>query len=383
MIEYALLFALGFLAATLAGLLIAPAIQNRVVKFTEKRMLTTMPLSPQEVRAQKDMARAAYAVENARVSQDLIREREKSTTFQVRTETLLQQSGKLSAENADLQAQIAEMNVEAADMRSKLRREEHKVEQMKAALEASDREVQHRDREIATINTRIHRLLGDIDNLKIDLATRDTEVENLKSRIASLRDEREKLRDDLKHQADEAKEVQLKLSREEGRVRQLETKLSREIAGSADKDNVIERRIAEINRLRDKLKTPAGRRASRNAPVTGLARIMESDQREATEAAAAEQAVAVPALDISAMDEDVRNRSAALTERLASSRNDAHDGAMRDEIADVAARMVTLAAAREGADSPIHALLDKPERPRKGKGRRSLADRVREISTGK
>ena len=55
MIEYALLFALGFLAATLAGLLIAPAVQKRVVKFTEKRMLATMPLSPQEVRAQKDM----------------------------------------------------------------------------------------------------------------------------------------------------------------------------------------------------------------------------------------------------------------------------------------------------------------------------------------
>ena len=47
MIEYALLFALGFLAATLTGLLVAPAIQKRIVKFTEARMRATMPLSPQ------------------------------------------------------------------------------------------------------------------------------------------------------------------------------------------------------------------------------------------------------------------------------------------------------------------------------------------------
>lgn len=373
MIEYALLFALGFLAATLTGLLIAPAVQKRVVRFTEKRMLATMPLSPQEVRAQKDMARAAYAVENARVSQDLVREREQGTALKVRTENLIRETGKLAAENADLQAQIADMNVDAADLRSKLRREEHKLAQMKAALDAADRDVQNRDREIGTLNMHIHRLLGDIDNLRIDLATRDTEVENLKSRITSLRDEREKLREDLRHQAGEAKEVQLKLSREEGRVRQLETKLSREIAGSADKDNVIERRIAEINRLRDRLKTPSSRRTGGSTPVTGLARKMENDRQE--------QDAAMPAvIDIAAMDEHVRNQGAALAERLASVRGDANDAALREEIADVAARMIALTGTREGAASPVHGLLAGPAPRRKGKRRRSLAERARELT---
>ena len=43
MIEYALLFGLGFLTAILAGLLLAPAIHRRIVKFTEDRILATMP----------------------------------------------------------------------------------------------------------------------------------------------------------------------------------------------------------------------------------------------------------------------------------------------------------------------------------------------------
>ena len=67
-IEYALLFGLGFLSAILAGLLLAPAIHRRIVKFTEDRILATMPVSPQELRAQKDMVRAEMAVQVARAN---------------------------------------------------------------------------------------------------------------------------------------------------------------------------------------------------------------------------------------------------------------------------------------------------------------------------
>ena len=75
-IEYALLFGLGFLAAAMIVMLIAPAIHRRVVLYTENRLKATMPLSPQEIRAQKDMVRALYAAENAKTTQELLRERE-------------------------------------------------------------------------------------------------------------------------------------------------------------------------------------------------------------------------------------------------------------------------------------------------------------------
>ena len=61
MIEYALLFGLGFLTAAFLVFLVSPAVHRRIVWYTENRLKATMPLSPQEVRAQKDMARALYA----------------------------------------------------------------------------------------------------------------------------------------------------------------------------------------------------------------------------------------------------------------------------------------------------------------------------------
>jgi len=82
-IEFALLFALGFLTAVILGLLVAPAVHKRIVRFAEDRLKATMPLSPQEVRAQKDAARAGYAAENARTSQTLKRERDKNVNLLV------------------------------------------------------------------------------------------------------------------------------------------------------------------------------------------------------------------------------------------------------------------------------------------------------------
>ncbi|WP_313531532.1 hypothetical protein [Shinella sp.] len=374
MIEYALLFALGFLAATLTGLLIAPAIQKRIVKFTEARMKATMPLSPQEVRAQKDMARAAFAAENARLSQSVRREREKHTLEMVRNEKLLAQATAIGTENAELHAQIADMNIEAGDMRSAFRREEMKGEQLKAALAGADREVRSRLTEIDKLNTTITHLQSDIDAMKIDIATQETTMENLKSRIGNLKDERDKAREDLKTASEKAKSLELRLGREEGRVRQLETRLTRELAGAADKDNAIERRIAEITRLRDKVKTltAENKEVAKAARTAGITRALTPGR-----IAPRRTEKAVPPIDIVALEEDVRSQGTALSERLLAAKVGDNDTALREEMADLASKMIVLTAAREGASSPVHDLIAALDPSLDGDDR-SLAQRVRE-----
>lgn len=374
MIEYALLFALGFLAATLTGLLVAPAIQKRVVKFTEARMKATMPLSPQEVRAQKDMARAAFATENARLSQNVRREREKHTLERVKNEKLVAQAAAIGTENAELHAQLADMNIEAGDMRSALRREELKSEQLKVALTAADREVRGRSAEVEKLNASIDHLRADIDDMKIDLATRDTAMENLKSRIGNLKDERDKLREDLKSTSQNAKALEVRLAREEARVRQMEARLAREVAGSADKDNAIERRIAEVNRLRDKVKTLTveNKEAAKSARSNGIARATVASRLSQRRS----DKVTPPPIDIVALEEHVRDQGTALSERLMAAKTGENDAALREEMADLASKMIVLTAAREGAGSPVHDLIASID-PALDGDEQSLAQRVR------
>lgn len=61
-IQSAMLVALGFLAASLAALLIAPAFWSRAVRLTTSRIKDSLPLTDIEIRADKDRIRAEYAI---------------------------------------------------------------------------------------------------------------------------------------------------------------------------------------------------------------------------------------------------------------------------------------------------------------------------------
>ena len=61
-IQSAMLVALGFLAASLLALFVAPAFWSRAVRLTTLRIKNTMPLSEIEIRADKDRVRAEFAV---------------------------------------------------------------------------------------------------------------------------------------------------------------------------------------------------------------------------------------------------------------------------------------------------------------------------------
>lgn len=393
MIEFALLFALGFLTAALLGLLAAPVVHRRIVRFAEDRLTATMPLSPQEVRAQKDAARAGYAAENARTSQMLKRERDKNVALLLQNGATLKETQRLAGENADLHAQLADMNVEAADLRSAARQLEQNIERLKATLADVERDSVKKNVDIKTLNRQVDHLTGDMDSLKIDVAAHDAEAENLKSRIAGLKDEREIMRNELKAESTKARELEVRLARDETRLKQFEVKLAREMAANADKDNFLERRGSEIERLKAKVRDTGTdlRDASKALRAAGLTMPLRREKKTAAAGPAtggtletqdntdAQNTMSpVAAIDLTVPADYARNRAAALSEQLTHSTSSAHDDALREEIADIAATMVALTAAKEGPASPIPSLLSttgtQPNAPDK-----SLAARARDM----
>lgn len=377
MIEYALLFGLGFLAAALLVMLVAPAIHKRIVLYTENRLKATMPLSPQEIRAQKDMVRAVYAAENARTAQELLREREASIALRLANETLSRDASHLVADNQDLRAQIHDMSVEAADFRSKVRRAEVEADNLKEALRRTEESVVAKDLEIQALGRRIERIMADVDNLKIERTTRETEIENLKMRVQALRDEREELRREAKLVTKRAKDAEIRLAQEEHKLLRLDDRLAREMADNVDKDALLERRAKEIARLKQGVKSANSQvraavkslRAA-NLPVPDFKEIAIADD-EPVAAAVATAAVAGTA----DLEDELRHRHTALTERLLKAKTATNDKALREEIADIAAKMIVLTAAREGEKSPIPELLRAKSAKGPGKGL-TLAERV-------
>ncbi|MBP1858960.1 DUF2046 domain-containing protein [Rhizobium herbae] len=395
MIEFALLFALGFLTAAILGLLAAPVVHKRIVRFAEDRLKATMPLSPQEVRAQKDAARASYAAENARTSQTLKRERDKNVALLLQNGSVLKEAQRLAGENADLHAQLADMNVEAADLRSSTRQLEQNIERLKATLADVERDSVKKNIDIKTLTRQLDHVSADTDSLRIDVAAHDAEAENLKSRIAGLRDERENLRNELKAESTRARELEARLARDETRLRQFEAKLAREMAANADKDSFLERRASEIERLKAKVRDAGTdlRDASKALRAAGLTMPVRREKKpaaadlptggasslDAGDGISVENSTSpVATIDLTVPAEYARNRAAALSERLLGSTTASHDDALREEIADIAATMVALTAAKEGQGSPIPALL-KPAGARPDATGKSLASRAHDM----
>jgi hypothetical protein len=386
-IQFALLFGLGFLSAALLALLISPAIHNRIVRYTENRIRATLPISPEEVRAQRDMARAVYAAENARTSQELILARDKTTRLMLDIEALNQTIRNLECDRQDLTIQADTLDVEAAAARSRLRQEDSYIQELKVALEQSHDDLRMRDVEIGERQQHVARLIADTDNFRIDLSSHAAEMEGLKARIGNLRDERETLRTEIRDMTTRAKEAEGKVKLEEQRRASLQERLDREIAEGADRAEALQRRQQEIERLREKLKTanleardasralrkagsPAGAKAksvsgklgttaAKEIPVVYAVTDSASDATRPTdedrEPTMMPAAMMTPAMiDLA---DDARNRATAVSERLLKSRDGATDAALRQELATIAASLVALTAAREGNASPINTIL--------------------------
>src|ERR1700731_1092577 len=127
-IEQAMVFALGFLAAGLIALAAAPAFWRRAIRLSTRRLELQLPLSPEEIVAGRDLLRAEFVVERRRLEQkaealnlvhaaDMAELGRRAAIIAGQDADLLalsQQDSARSAELAALQRALAETSAELA-----------------------------------------------------------------------------------------------------------------------------------------------------------------------------------------------------------------------------------------------------------------------------
>ncbi|MCW0981658.1 hypothetical protein OK142_12630 [Agrobacterium sp. BT-220-3] len=396
MIEYAILFGLGFLTATLLALMIAPAIHRRIVAYTENRLRATMPISPQEVRAQKDMARALYAAENAKVRQELDTEREKNTSLRLANEAASSDAYRLGEQNRGFSLKIEELTLEITELRAALDASEERAGAIGANLLQQEQAANERAAQMSDLTARLTNLTRELDDSKITAATRDLEAEQAKQSATRFRKEGETATRELQDVAARNKEAMTAVARESRKVTRLEEQIATVMAKNADLDTMLTLRNQEVARLKEQLATTGGRsddmiirlpnpavpvekavspqQPAVSAPEIAPAVAAETPEVETAGAApvlpVAEEPTATPPEGLAQEIEDIRNQGTALTERLLNARGTGNDEPIRREIARIAAQMIALTAAQEGEKSPIPVLLAKASA---SSGRESLA----------
>lgn len=147
-IQSAMLVALGFLAAALLSLLIAPAFWARAVRLTTNRIKDSMPLTELEIRADKDRIRAEYAIKVHR-----------------------------------LESRMEQVRLAGARQQIELNRRDARINEVEAELErlrAAHEETQNARRVLEqTVADRLPRVEQRLGEAKQQLFTRDQEIGEL------------------------------------------------------------------------------------------------------------------------------------------------------------------------------------------------------------
>ncbi|WP_339762288.1 hypothetical protein [uncultured Hoeflea sp.] len=435
MIEFVLLFALGFLAAALVALIVAPVIHRRVVSLTERRIRASVPLSVAEIRAEKDMARAAFAAENARLSVDLKHNRDQLTESTAHGTRLSKELVAIRAEKLNTETLLEERDGNIRDLQSKVNERDAQITTLTGNFSDAARLAEARKHEIAARDDQINRLGTEIEELRIDLVTLDTEAENFKSQIRELRSERNALRESLNDAEATSRDLQNKLNSTDQRLSQNEEKLAKAITALSDRENALERRVAEVDRFKKKnrelsdelraarkeareaqslarkaaaangsnrtpqqtVSTPepaeiedSGTDVAQTEPETKSAPqatpvVPAAQAVQAAPAAAKQQTVVETPQDLEQLTEEekvdrLRARQSALIERLMKADKPGNDAALRRELAVVASMMIELTASRDGSSSPVFRILKGSEAlPNSGDAEPSLAARASDM----
>ncbi|MDR3497115.1 MAG: hypothetical protein P4L82_21170 [Ancalomicrobiaceae bacterium] len=317
MIETALYYALGFLSAGLIALILAPALWTRAVRLTRRRIEASQPLTLAEIKADRDQLRADFAVTSRRLELAVADLRHKNADYRIDVERA---RGKI----ADGEAEAERLTGELAARDDEIAARDGSIAELGDRLEQLAHELTQRSELITALELRARELTSELDNRRLDLAGLQTRLESSGSRSDAELEARR---------------------RAEMRIAALEAEVERRGSVVAEERDRADRIFAELL---------AAKKLARTASAPG-----GDNERKAIESFEADN-IALQMKLREVVDE--RDR---LAHDLATIRThdvgqpaDAEDIAeLRDRLGDVAARMASIVAEREGSGSQIDQLV--------------------------
>lgn len=409
MIQSILFFVLGFLCAGFLALMVAPAIWRRAVALTRRRIEASVPLSVNEIQADKDRMRAEFAMSTRRLEMSVKAFKEKAAGQIIEINRNREELRRLAEERAEKNEALTALEASAGELRAELRRREEQLQQLSYKLVDTEKLLEERALEMEKLGRMYDEASFSSSSRQIELVARETEVEKLSTDVSELREQRKEAERRVREIAAQNKALQDELKLEKRRAGELEKRLERLMSNLSDREEKLDRREKELERLRAQQKQDSGAEGELSAALATA-----EEQKVKLEAEVAELTLQMSTLLSGATGADIEKAMAKLNadrgrleERLTAmtrenkklrgelqalerSKSEAWDeerrenALLREQINDLAAEVVNLTLMLDGPDSPIRkALVETANGQAPGASHAtaivSLADRVRAL----
>jgi chromosome segregation ATPase len=415
MVEPIMFFGLGFLAASLLGLIIVPFVHGRAVRLTVRRLEAATPLSMAEIQADKDQLRAEFAMSTRRLEMSVDQLKNKSTGQLAELGKKSDVINRLKIELGEKAATIFALEARDKGIKDQLRATEDELEVKTTALRETERSLADKEAELARASASLSETTATSDGQRVEIVALKTQVDNLKGQVSDLGRQLKDTEDRYAREKETSEKSAKELTEERGNVQNLGSRigqLERQLATQTNEAEIMGRRIADMEvRLTEQARLLADRERERDQLRVDVdsARRIEADLRQelgtierrhgsSTEALRAEKTLAESQLERAREDRAKLQREISAMKREAEATwasERVENALLRERINDVAAEVARLTSVLEGPGSTIDTILAAPEHPpgtngcgkptaqpantngEEGKG--SLADRIRAL----
>jgi chromosome segregation ATPase len=413
MIEPIMFFGIGFLVASLLGLVLIPLVHNRAVRLTMRRLEAATPLSMAEIQADKDQLRAEFAMSTRRLELSVEQMKAKTTSQLAELGKKTDAINRLKVELGEKTAAIFSLEAREKSLKDQLHSTESEHSVKIGALREAERMLSDKQAELAKVSADLGERSATADSQRVEATALRVQVDALKERVSGHEREAHEIGDRLTRERQAAAAATAELTEARSKVEKLSDRvmeLERALMAQTTEAEVLGRRVQELEvRMVDQAKTLSDRELeiSRLKETLTASHKTEIDLRaELGTAAKRSRAASDGLVKEKALMEDQLSQSKAertkLQQEIAAMKREAEqtwaaerveNALLRERINDIAAEIARLTVALDGTDSPIEMMLSggaaatNGQRPANGEhkpaaggdGKGNLADRIRAL----
>jgi len=377
MIEPIMYFGIGFLVASLLGLILVPLVHNRATRLAVKRLEAATPISMAEIQADKDQLRAEFAMSTRRLELSVDQLKSRTTGQLADLGRKTDAVNRLKSELGEKSTAMLGLEAREKSLRDQIRASEEELSVKTRSMHEAMRTLSDKEGELSKLTTELGERTFLSDSQRVEIVALRTQVEALKSQLDRFEVDIKESEDRLYRERKDADTATKELDAEREKVGTLSSRineLEQQLFAQAKEAQLLGHRVQDLeSRL-----TEQGRViAERDHEATHLrseienARRVEADLRSEVVALDGRHSGAAAALTsektvLESELEHTREERAKLEREIAALKREAEatwaaerveNALLRERINDIATEVARLTMVLEGPGSPIETLL--------------------------
>jgi chromosome segregation ATPase len=377
MIEPAMYLGIGFLVASLFGLIFIPLVHARAVRLTMRRMEAATPLSMAEIQADKDQLRAEFAMSTRRLEMSVEQLKAKSTSQLAELGKKNDAINRLKAELGEKSATIFALEARERALKDQMKATEDELSVKTLGLHETERSLSDKESDLTRLSSELGDRTATTEAQRVELISLKTQIEALRLRIGDYERDIKNTEDRLDKEREEVATATRNLTDERGKVENLGKRigqLEQQLVAQSTEAELLGKRVVELDaRVSDQGRLLVEReyecdrlRAElENARRTGFHLREElasagSQHKDLIKNLTAEKDVSQKEYELAHAERLKLQAEVAAMKREAEASWAAErveNALLRERINDVAAEVAKLAVTLEGPNSPIEAIL--------------------------